>query len=99
MIDDAETLGDIILEIATMVRPYKSERNLSLGTKLKRLQLATDDPILEEALTTAKTDLMSITRAQQVEITAKADPVLESCAILNHMVIHIESEHIQKKKH
>jgi len=91
MIDEAaEALGDTIIEIAIAVRRYKSERNLSLGTELKRLQLATGDPILNEALTTAKTDLKSITRARQIDFSENVDPTLESFPITSEIKFGIE---------
>ncbi len=39
----ADAAGEALIEIATAVRRYKSESNISLGTELKRLQLATID--------------------------------------------------------
>jgi len=78
LIDEAaEKLGDMIIEIAVAARRFKSEQNLSLGTELKRLQLATGDPALQSALGSAIPDLLSITRALQIEITEEPDPNLE----------------------
>ncbi|HBX69556.1 MAG TPA: hypothetical protein DEH25_09295, partial [Chloroflexi bacterium] len=91
LIDEgAESLGDTILEIAIAVRRYKSERNLSLGTELKRLQLATDHPNLRAALSGASADLMSITRAQKVEISEKPDQNLEQISSFSEITIGIE---------
>ena len=92
LIDDAaEKLGDTLVDIAIAVRRYKSERNLSLGTELKRLQLVTIDPLLQKNFGTGKADLISITRALQVEITPKSDPALESISISSETTIGIES--------
>jgi valyl-tRNA synthetase len=66
--DDAEALGETLVAIATAVRRYKSEHNLSLGTELARLQLATEDAELAERLRAATPDLQSVTRAAQIEI-------------------------------
>ena len=76
--DDAPSkqLGEILVEIATAVRRYKSEHNLSLGSELNRIQLAPNSPALAAALTGAATDLMSVTRARQVEVAAHLDPGL-----------------------
>ncbi len=72
----AEALGDVLVEIATSVRRYKSEQNLSLGTELNRVQLAPDSSALASALTGATVDLMSVTRARQIEVAARLSPGL-----------------------
>jgi valyl-tRNA synthetase len=86
----AEDLGETLIEIATTVRRFKSERNLSLGSELKRLQLATEDLSLRESLTHANADLMSITRAASIEITAQADIKTEWISISNDVSIGVE---------
>ncbi len=73
--DDAEKVGQTLVEIATAVRRYKSERNLPLGSTLNRVQLAaviTDgrpeaEDRIWQALPAARDDLMSITRTQAIE--------------------------------
>ena len=65
---EAEKLGELLVAIATEVRRYKSDRNLPLGSELDRLQLATVDGALAEELCAARADLVSITRARQVDI-------------------------------
>jgi valyl-tRNA synthetase len=66
--DDAEAVGQIMVAIATAVRRFKSERSLSLGEELDRVQLAPADgsdslpPTLRQALA----DLKSITRAREI---------------------------------
>ncbi len=67
--DEAETAGELLIEIATTVRRYKSEANLSLGAPLQRLQLAAADPAIAEMLTAAKADLASVTRAVRIEVS------------------------------
>ena len=67
----AEAVGETLVAIATAVRRYKSERNLSLGTELNRVQLAPVSPELAVNLTAAAIDLMSITRARQIEVTER----------------------------
>jgi len=72
----AELVGGLLVEAATAVRRYKSEKNLSLGTELSAVKLAisaggfgtAEKELLREGLLRAKDDLMSITRARQVEI-------------------------------
>lgn len=66
--DRAETHGNHLVEIATAVRRYKSESNLSLGAPLYRLHLAVRNRALSLILKEAEADLMSITRARHVDI-------------------------------
>ena len=73
----AEAVGEELVEIATAVRRYKSERSLSLGTALRRLHLTIADPALAEALQAAEADIMSVTRAERVEIGERPAPELE----------------------
>ncbi|MBN1667606.1 MAG: class I tRNA ligase family protein, partial [Anaerolineales bacterium] len=87
----AQTLGDALLEIATAVRRYKSEHNLSLGSALKRVQLATGAPDLAQDLQNAFPDLLSITRAQQIDIDPKLDPNLEMILALDDLQAAIQA--------
>ena len=72
----AEEVGDILVEIATAARRYKSENSLSLGTELQQLQISTVDALLSEHLIDAKQDLISITRAKEIDISSQLDPEL-----------------------
>ena len=87
---EAEELGDIVIEIATAVRRYKSEQNLSLGSELKRLQLATQDSELRDTLKMASVDIRSITRAVKIDITDKAGTTLKQISISNDISVAIE---------
>jgi valyl-tRNA synthetase len=77
--DDAEaaSFGETLVAIATAVRRYKSEQNLSLGAKLPQLCLATPLPQLAAQLRAAVPDLTSVTRAQQVTVVSALDDGLE----------------------
>lgn len=66
--ETAVSLGETLIEIATAVRRYKSEHNLSLGAELPALHLATTTDNLAEALAAGASDLISISRAQAVYI-------------------------------
>ncbi len=78
LIDEtAESAGDAIVEVATAVRRYKSESNLSLGAELRRLQLVTSDPSLAALLREALPDITSITRARRVEASEHVEEGLE----------------------
>ena len=73
---NAEQVGSLLVEVATAVRRYKSEKNLSLGTELTAVKLAisanglnvVEEQYLFEGLLQARADLMSITRARQIEV-------------------------------
>jgi valyl-tRNA synthetase len=73
----ADAAGEALIEIATAVRRYKSESNISLGAELERLQLATTDASIARMLEDAMADIMSVTRARQVEVKESLDADLE----------------------
>jgi len=64
----AEATGVKLLEIASVVRRYKSDHNLPLGCELKRVKLAIVDHDLAAQVRAAREDLMSITRAKSIEV-------------------------------
>jgi valyl-tRNA synthetase len=70
----AENVGDMLIEIATSVRRFKSENNLSLGTELSRVKLTVSEKSLVNQLNSAVQDLKSITRAKFLDI--QEDPNL-----------------------
>lgn len=76
--DTAEAAGEALIEVATSIRRYKSESNISLGTELKRLQLAATESATASILQEARDDIMSVTRARQIEVTESLDPDLET---------------------
>jgi valyl-tRNA synthetase len=73
----ADAAGETLIGIATAVRRYKSESNISLGSELKRLQLATTDATVASMLQQARTDIMSVTRARQIEVKENLDTDME----------------------
>jgi valyl-tRNA synthetase len=75
--EHAERFGQVLLEIATGVRRFKSEHNLPLGTDLPQLQLATFDPHTLQLLEQANADLSSVTRALHIKLVKDLDPRLE----------------------
>ncbi|GAC1528444.1 MAG: hypothetical protein NVS2B16_36160 [Chloroflexota bacterium] len=74
-LDDAA--GDVLVEIATAVRRYKSDRGLSLGTELQQLQVVVVDRTVAGALTGAEEDISSVTRARDVRIVTEIDASLD----------------------
>jgi valyl-tRNA synthetase len=88
--DSAITAGELLVEIATAVRRYKSERNLPLSSELQVLQLAAvatghveGQTMLELSLDlqAATADLAGVTRARQIEIVNQLDPQLKSLGL------------------
>jgi valyl-tRNA synthetase len=75
--DKDEAFGQSLMDIASHIRGYKSNHNISLGTPLEKVQLSVDDLEMARLLVTAVPDLMSITRAQNIEITDTIDNRLE----------------------
>lgn len=73
---EAERGGEMLVEVATAVRRYKSERNLSPGVALSRLHLAAHNAALAAWLKEAEADLISITRARRVSVGEHLDPAL-----------------------
>lgn len=73
---NAENFGELLVQIATVVRRYKSEASISLGTSLPRLQLTTGNAEIAGLLEQAGADLSSITRAELVETSLAPDPSL-----------------------
>ena len=73
----ADAAGEALIEIATAVRRYKSESSISLGTELKRMQLATIDVSVARMLQEASADIMSVTRARQLAVKESLDADME----------------------
>ncbi|MBN1813308.1 MAG: valine--tRNA ligase [Anaerolineae bacterium] len=71
--EQAEAAGDMVVEIATAVRRYKTENQLRMGAELARLQVAVQDMALGQALQDATADIRSVTRAERVEIAERID--------------------------
>ncbi|MBN2002669.1 MAG: valine--tRNA ligase [Anaerolineae bacterium] len=65
--ETAETFGESLVEIATAVRRFKSEHELSLGAELQELRLAASGDVAAQ-LKDAVPDIASITRAKAVNI-------------------------------
>jgi valyl-tRNA synthetase len=90
--EQAERFGQVLVEIATGVRRYKSEHNLPLGTDLLQLQLATSDAHTFQLLEQASADLSSITRALHIELTKDLNPHLERLSDAGKIQIAVEME-------
>lgn len=67
---EAENAGELLIEVATAVRRYKSEAGISLGAELPRLLLSTRDVQLTLLLEAAGVDILSVTRARELRVGA-----------------------------
>ena len=88
--ETAVTLGESLVAIATAVRRFKSEQNLSLGSAVQELQLATSDPNLVLSLRAADMDLKSITRAETIVVGDKIPSQLANLGIAGGVEIALK---------
>lgn len=65
--------GETLVAIASAVRRFKSERALSVGTALEKIELEIDQPELRDFLQKAIPDLTSVTRAQKITLVSDLD--------------------------
>jgi valyl-tRNA synthetase len=84
---DYAGLGNVLIGIASAVRRYKSEKSLSLGSEITRLQIVTSDAALARVLEESQADLTSITRAKTLEFRQALEQGLVS--------LHSEGETLQ----
>jgi valyl-tRNA synthetase len=77
-LDTAEAIpgGQRLVGIISVVRRYKTENKMGLGSAIMRVQLVTFDPELADFLRHAETDLTSATRAERIELVEIIDPAL-----------------------
>lgn len=73
----ADRFGEALVETLSIVRRYKSKRHLPLATEIERLQITTDDHTLRDQFNDIELDLMSATRALQIEVVEDLDPSLQ----------------------
>jgi valyl-tRNA synthetase len=76
----AEAFGEALLQIVGAVRRYKSDRHLSVGASLPRLQLVASEPELAAGIRDAANDLRCVTRAARFEVAESLDDGLETIA-------------------
>jgi valyl-tRNA synthetase len=79
--EDAERFGELMVQVVTAVRRYKSERHLALSTDLVKLQIAVKDPRIEENFRNSTIDLRSATRAKCIEIVQQPSRNLHSLIV------------------
>lgn len=67
----------MLVEIATTVRRYKSEKKIPMGSQLEKLKIAVLRDENAEILKKCLIDIKSVTRAKVIDIvTAKLDSAL-----------------------
>ena len=88
--DNAEIMGDILVNIATHIRRFKSENSISLGTEISRVQLAAGDPDTAMVLGDSIPDLKSITRAIQIEIQTSFTTPGESIQVTDSIQMKLD---------
>jgi valyl-tRNA synthetase len=88
--ESAERIGLLLVDIATRVRRFKSEKNLSLAAPLERLQLVTDNSSLARSLSDAAADLKSVTRTDHIDLVITPTAGLDLYKIDEDVQIAIE---------
>ena len=78
--EESAAMGEVLLEVVSAVRRYKSEHNMSVGAKLERLQLAPREPAVAAMLREAATDVQGVTGAARLDVADVLDPTLEVVA-------------------
>jgi valyl-tRNA synthetase len=66
--------GQVLIQISSLVRGFKSRRGLSLGTPLEKLSIQVGDEALQPLLLDARPDLKSVTRADIIDLVPSLDP-------------------------
>jgi valyl-tRNA synthetase len=75
---DAEAAGDMLIEIATAVRRYKSAKKIPMGSPLEKIKITVSKNDYADVLNTCLVDIRSVTRAKQVKIAvAKIDTAVK----------------------
>lgn len=86
---EADSLGERLIEIASAVRRFKTERQLPLATELQTLQIAVSDPATAEGLRGGLLDLTSVTRARSVVVVDALDTGLEVVTVAEAVTVGI----------
>jgi valyl-tRNA synthetase len=92
--ETSEKTGELLIGIASSIRRYKSERNLPLSLTLDRVQLGCADARLAEMLKAARSDLMSVTRADQIDIVLEPDVDLDNLQSVGSIMIAVQKPKI-----
>jgi valyl-tRNA synthetase len=80
--ETAVSHGELLVDIATAVRRYKSEHNFSLGAELDNINIISNGT-LTAFFQAAETDLLSITRARTISVTENENQGHETIDVNN----------------
>jgi valyl-tRNA synthetase len=69
--EEAEAAGEMLIEVATAVRRYKSEKKIPMGSALEKLTITAAKEASAEILRLCQVDIKSVTRAKLIEITTE----------------------------
>ncbi|MFC1754019.1 valine--tRNA ligase [Thermoproteota archaeon] len=78
--EDAEKAGDLLVDIATVVRKTKSEKEVALKTEVKKLTIKCK-PDEKKLIESVVKDLKAVTKANEVEFGKDTDTVSEEFEI------------------
>jgi valyl-tRNA synthetase len=85
----AEETGALLVQIASAVRRYKSNANLSLGTELSSLVVSGANKEQQNDIHLAESDLLSITRANELLFLEGDTSESEELAVLGSICIAV----------
>lgn len=92
LIDErADKIGDLLLQIATAVRRYKSNAGLSLGAEMSTLAINGADTDQTRLLLEAESDILSISRANVLSVNKVSEPDLVEIATIEALIISVTS--------
>jgi valyl-tRNA synthetase len=74
--DDAEAVGNMLIEVATVVRRYKSEKKIPMGSPLEILKISVSKETYADVLRSCLVDIKSVTRAKQIDISVAKQETL-----------------------
>ncbi len=66
--DEAESAGTLLIEVATAIRRYKSEKKIPMGSQLEKIKINAASAGYADILKQCLVDIKSVTRAKQIEI-------------------------------
>ncbi len=79
--ENAETIGKALVEIATLIRRHKSEKQLPMNTPLSYMKVTTPASSLLDELQGCIDDIKSVTRVESIELEKSVEQVLSDTQI------------------
>ena len=81
---EADSIGEVLVEIATTIRRYKSEKQLPMSTPLDLIKITMPFSTVLSDLQTCIPDIKSVTRASSIELEGSIEQVSPN------ITVHIE---------